>query len=63
MTIPGELTPGMVLLVNILEAIPRHTSVNLRSGYIAVPKKHLHDSKIGPMIEQMGGECMTEGVG
>ena len=37
--------------------------VYFRRGYIFMPKHFLHGKKVCPVLYQMGGERMTEGVG
>ena len=53
----------MVLLVQFLHALAGDMSVYLRSGQIAVAEEHLHDAKIGAVIQKMRRErSMVSGI-
>jgi hypothetical protein len=46
--------------MKLLQALARHVRVYLRRRYIAVSEQHLHHTQIGPVVDQMGGECMAQ---
>ena len=53
----------MVLAVQCLEPLVGHVGIDLGGGEIRVAQQHLHHSQIGAVIEQVGGEGVTQGVG
>ncbi len=57
------LAPRMVLGVELLEPLPGDVGIDLGGGEVAVAEQHLHYPQVGAVIEQMGGEGVTQGVG
>ncbi len=53
----------MVLGVELFEPFPGDVGIDLGGGEVAVAEQHLHDPQVGAVIEQMGGEGVTQGVG
>jgi len=49
--------------VQCLEPLVGHVGIDLGCGEIRVAQQHLHHSQIGAVIEQVGGEGVTQGVG
>jgi len=48
--------------MQFLKALLSHMGIYLGAGQIAVAKQHLHDTQVGPMIEQMGREGVAQGM-
>ena len=44
----------MMLGVDLPQPLPSDVSVNLGGRDARMAQQHLHDTKIGPMVEQMG---------
>src|SRR5487761_954287 len=55
--------PGMMLSMQILQALAGHVGIDLGSGHIAVTQQHLHHAQIGAMIQQVCSERMPQCVG
>jgi hypothetical protein len=56
------LTPGMVLGMNLLQALFGDMGVNLGRRDIRVPEHELNPSQVRVVLHQMGGEGMTQSV-
>lgn len=52
----------MVLLVDLAEAGLVDVRVELGGGDVRVAKEFLHDTEVGPAVEEVGGEGVAEGV-
>ena len=52
----------MMLRVKAFHALASDVGVDLGGGKICVAEQHLHDSQVGPMIEEMGRKRMTKRV-
>ena len=53
----------MMIVMQRLQPLTRDVSVDLRRGDIRMTKQHLHHAQIGPVIQQMRGERVPQGVG
>jgi hypothetical protein len=56
------LSSRMMHRMQCLQAFTRHMGVYLRRRNIRMSKQHLHYAQIGTMVEQVRGECVTQGV-
>ena len=45
------LATGMVFSVQLLQALTRNVSVDLCSGDVSVPQKHLYHTEISPVVQ------------
>jgi hypothetical protein len=50
----------VVLLVQGLQPLARHMRVDLRGRDIGMAEEELHHSQVGPVIEQMRCESVTQ---
>ena len=50
------------MAVQFLDPLAGDMCVNLCGRQIAVPEQHLYDTQIGPMIQQMRGKGMAQGM-
>ena len=48
--------------MQLLQPLPRHMRINLRSGNIRMPQQHLHHAQVRAVIEQMRGEGVAQSV-
>lgn len=54
---------GMVTGMELLKPLPGHMCIDLSGREIAVAEQQLHHSKIGPVVEQMGGKGVAQCMG
>jgi hypothetical protein len=52
----------MVIVMQCLQPLTRDMGVDLRRGDIGMAEQHLHHPQIGPVIQQVRGERMAQGV-
>src|SRR5258708_22651396 len=57
------LSTRMMLGMQLLEPLARNMRVDLCRRYIRMAQQHLHHPQVSPVIEQMGGEGVTQGMG
>ena len=50
------------MFVGLLEALPRHVGVDFGGAEVAMSQKFLYGVDVGALVEQMGGEAVTEYV-
>ena len=55
-----ESTSGVMLRMQLLQALPRHMRVNRCGGYVRMPEQHLHCTQVSAVIKQMRGERMPQ---
>ena len=64
---PGKFTrhsaTGVMGLVQRMKPLPGHMGVDLGGGQIRVAEKHLDNTQVRPMIEEMRGKRMPERMG
>jgi hypothetical protein len=53
-----ESTSGMMLRMQLLQALPRHMRVNRGGGDVGVAEHFLHRTLIRAMVQQMCGKRM-----
>jgi hypothetical protein len=53
----------VVVLVELSDSFLSNVSIDLCGRKVSMSKQHLHSSKISPMVEQVGGKSVTQGVG
>ena len=46
--------------MNLFQAFPRHMRINLRGRNIGVPQQQLHHTQIRTVIDQVGGEGVSQ---
>ena len=46
----------------LLAPLARNVCVDLRGRKITMPEQHLHHTQISAVIQQVGGECVPQGV-
>ncbi len=49
-------------LMKLSQSFAGNMRINLCSRNVRMSEQHLHDPKIGAVIEQMGGKCMSDRV-
>lgn len=52
-----------MLRMQVLQALPRHMGVDGGGGDVGVAQQHLHGAQVCPVVEQMGGKGVAQGVG
>jgi hypothetical protein len=52
----------MMLLMQTLQALPRHMGIYLRGAQIAVPQQQLHHAQIGPVIDQVRRKSVSQNM-
>ena len=55
-----ESTSGMVLRMQLLQALPGHVRVNRRRRYVCMPEQHLHGTQVCTVVKQMCGKRMPQ---
>lgn len=60
--VPASAT-RMVLAVQFLQTRLCDMGVNLRGGKVTVAEQHLHYPQIRPMVQQVSGKRMAQGMG
>ena len=49
--------------MDLFEPLPGHMGVDLGGGQVAMAQQHLHHPQVRPVVEQMGGKGVTQGMG
>ena len=52
----------MVPRVQLLEPFARHVGVDLRGRDVRMAQQHLHDPQVGPVVQQVRGERVPQGM-
>ena len=53
----------MRLVVDFLHSLHGNVGVDLSSGEAGMTEEFLHGAEVGPVVEEVGGEAVTELVG
>ena len=52
-----------MLFIEVSQPLVRNMRVNLGCRYITMSEQHLYNAQVSPMIQQMGGKGMAQGMG
>src|SRR5579862_5209077 len=58
----GDSPSGVMLTVQLFQALTSYVGVDLCRGQITVPQQHLHDAQVRAMVEQMRGKRMPQSM-
>src|SRR5690554_7032950 len=56
-------TSRVMVGMQALQARLRHMGIDLRGRQVTVAQQQLYDTQVGPMIQQMGGKGVPQGMG
>ena len=59
---PGSCS-GVGLLIDVLQLVVQHPGVDLSGGDVRVPHHLLDGAQVRPVLQQVGGEGVAQGVG